>query len=182
MSRLPNDAEETCLKTATRSQGARSNQENLRLNHKPSRCIEKDQTAISRPSSIAAEERAGNPSGHRNNGDEDDDFPEGGLQAWLVVFGSFCALFIVFGIVNSTGAFNDYLSSNQLRGYSSSQVGWIFSFQLFLVFFCGIYAGRIFDVHGPRLLVALGSVASVLSMMLLSFCTGLFPSPRPARH
>ena len=114
---------------------------------------------------------------HNNNhtsdcNDDDEDFPEGGLRAWLVVFGSWCTMFMVFGIVNSTGAFQDYFSSNQLRGYSSGQIGWIFSLNLFLVFLCGIYSGRIFDLHGPKVLLAGGSLAVVLSMMLLGFCTG----------
>ena len=107
-----------------------------------------------------------------NTSHDDEDFPEGGLRAWLGVFGSFCAMFMVFGIVNSTGAFQDYFSSHQLRDYSPDQIGWIFSLYLFLVFLCGIYTGVIFDAHGPKVVLAVGSVAMVLSMMLLSFCTG----------
>ena len=79
---------------------------------------------------------------------------------------------MIFGIINSSGALLDYLSANQLRDNSPEQIAWIFSLELFMVFFCGIYAGGIFDAHGPRILVALGSLALVLSMMLLSICTG----------
>ena len=105
-----------------------------------------------------------------------DDFPEGGLRAWLVVFGSFCAMFMVFAIVDSTAAFQEYFISHQLRDYSPEQVGWIFSLYLFLVFFLGIFVGPVFDARGPRLLVAVGSLAVVLSMMLLSLCQGLLHS------
>jgi MFS family permease len=63
-------------------------------------------------------------------------------------------------------------ASHQLLNYAQSQIGWIFSLNLFLVFFCGIYSGRAFDTHGPRLVVALGSIAMVLSLFLLEFCTG----------
>ena len=105
------------------------------------------------------------------NGDNDD-FPEGGLRAWLAVFGSFSAMFVIFGIINSSGALLAYFSSNQLRDNSPEQIAWIFSLELFVVFFCGIYAGGIFDAHGPRELVAVGTVLLVLSMMLLSVCTG----------
>lgn len=107
------------------------------------------------------------------NDHDEDSFPEGGLRAWLVVAGAFSAQFMVFGIVNSTGAFQSYLSLNQLRNSSAEQIAWIFSLELFLVFFCGIYVGSIFDRHGPHLLVATGSLAIVLSMMLLGLCTGL---------
>lgn len=99
-------------------------------------------------------------------------FPEGGLRAWTVVVGSFSALFMVFGMVNSTAVFQQYFSSHQLRHHTAAEIGWIFSLNLFFVFFGSIFSGRVFDSYGPRLLVAVGSLAMVLSMMLLEFCTG----------
>ena len=173
-----NDAEDTCLTTTIDSGNAHAysttlaKYENRHGNRKMSDFMEKDgNPSTPAPSgTVDAEESANNRTS--DSSDDDEDFPEGGLRAWLVVFGSFCALFMVFGIVNSTGAFQDYFSANQLRDYSSGQIGWIFSLNLFLVFFCGIYTGRTFDVHGPKVLLAVGSVAVVLSMMLLSFCTG----------
>lgn len=58
--------------------------------------------------------------------DDKDDYPEGGRKAWLVVIGSFCGSFSVFGLLNSTGVLLQYLSANQLKDYSPSQIGWIF--------------------------------------------------------
>ena len=104
--------------------------------------------------------------------DDAESFPEGGFKAWLVVFGSFSAQFIIYGIINSTGALQAYLLENQLKNNAPEQVSWIFSLNLFIVFFFGIYAGRIFDTKGPRALVAVGSGCLVLSMFLLSLCTG----------
>ncbi|KAJ1331767.1 putative transporter MCH4 [Microdochium nivale] len=106
-----------------------------------------------------------------NEKNDDDDFPEGGLQAWLVVFGSFCAMVSVYGLINSAAIFESYFSNNQLRGYDSSTIGWIFSVYLFLVFFAGIQAGPIFDGYGPRWLVLVGSIMVVASQMLLSIST-----------
>ena len=103
---------------------------------------------------------------------QEDSFPEGGLRAWLVVVGSFAAMFMIFGIVNSTAAFQDYLATHQLQHYSPARVGWIFSVNLFLVFFIGIYAGRAFDAWGPRSLVAVGSIGLVASLMILGSCRG----------
>ena len=171
-----NDAEDTCL-TSTTIDSSNAHvysttfvkDENRDRSKNPS---EKDTTpSTPAPSGTVDAEKSTN-NRTTDSSDDDEDFPEGGLRAWLVVSGSFCAMFMVFGIVNSTGAFQDYFSSNQLRGYSSGQIGWIFSLNLFLVFLCGIYSGRIFDVHGPKLLVAVGSFALVLSTMLLSVCTG----------
>lgn len=178
MSAARNDAEDTCLTTTIESGDAHAysatfaKNENRDRSKKSSDFTEKDSTpSTPAPSgTVDAEEFANIRTS--DSSDDDEDFPEGGLRAWLVVFGSFCTMFMVFGIVNSTGAFQDYLSSNQLRDYSSGQIGWIFSLNLFLVFFCGIYTGRIFDVHGPKVLLAVGSLALVLSMMLLSLCTG----------
>ncbi|CCF37936.1 hypothetical protein CH063_09153, partial [Colletotrichum higginsianum] len=65
-------------------------------------------------------------------------FPEGGWQAWLVVFGSFCAMLSVFGLINSAAVFESYFSENQLADHSSSENGWIFSLYLCIVYFVGI--------------------------------------------
>jgi len=102
---------------------------------------------------------------------EDEAYPEGGARAWSVVFGSFCAGMIVFGVINSTAVFQQYLSMHQLSEYSPGQVGWIFSIALFLTFFCGVQVGPIFDAKGPRVLILCGSILYVLSMMLLGECT-----------
>lgn len=99
-------------------------------------------------------------------------FPEGGLAGWLAVVGSFCAMLSIFGLINSSAVFESYFSEHQLKDYTSSQIGWIFSLYLFMVFFVGIQIGPIFDQHGPRLLVSMGSLFMVLSLMLLGFCTG----------
>ena len=60
--------------------------------------------------------------------EEKDDFPEGGLKAYCVVFGAFCGLFSVFGIINSTGILLEYFSTHQLKDYTSSQIGWFVNF------------------------------------------------------
>lgn len=99
-------------------------------------------------------------------------FPEGGVAGWLAVFASFCAMLSIFGLINSSAVFESYFSTHQLKDYSSSQIGWIFSLYLFMVFFVGIHIGPIFDRHGPRWLVLCGNLFMVLSLMLLGFCTG----------
>lgn len=105
--------------------------------------------------------------------DEKDDFPEGGLKAWSVVLGAFCGSFSVFGIINSTAVLMDYFTEHQLKGYTSSQIGWIFGLALFLTFFCGTPVGPIYDCYGPRALIFCGSILLVLSMFLLGECTSM---------
>lgn len=101
-------------------------------------------------------------------------FPEGGLKGWLVVFGSFCAMMSLYGLINSAAVFESYFRTHQLTEYNPSEIGWIFSLYLFLVFFVGIQVGPIFDQFGPRLLVAVGSTLVVLSLLLLSWCEGAY--------
>jgi hypothetical protein len=109
--------------------------------------------------------------------DDKDDFPEGGLRAWSVVVGAFCGSFSVFGIINSTGVLLEYFKANQLKDYTTGQIGWIFGLSLFLTFFCGAPIGPIFDSYGPRALVFAGSILLVASMFLLGLCTRGPPLP-----
>ncbi|KAI0483298.1 major facilitator superfamily domain-containing protein [Xylariaceae sp. FL0804] len=102
------------------------------------------------------------------------DFPEGGREAWLVVAGSWCAMVAVFGMINSAAVFESYFAAHQLRGRSSSAIGWVFSAYLFVVFLAGVQAGPIFDRRGPRALVAAGGLLVVASQMLLGLCTGYY--------
>lgn len=65
------------------------------------------------------------------------DFPDGGTEAWLVVFGAWCALFCTFGLINCVGVFQEYYVNGPLKHYSASTVSWILSVQIFFMVFCG---------------------------------------------
>ncbi|KAH6670920.1 riboflavin transporter MCH5 [Plectosphaerella plurivora] len=103
--------------------------------------------------------------------DADEDFPEGGLRAWLVVLGSWLASFGALGISNTMATIHAYVSEHQLADYSEGSIGWIFSIYMFLAFFGGIYIGPLFDRYGPKWLIAAGTVCVVTALMLLSICT-----------
>ncbi|KAL6416322.1 major facilitator superfamily transporter monocarboxylate [Ilyonectria robusta] len=100
-------------------------------------------------------------------------YDEGGLQGWLVTFGAFCSLFSVFGTINSAGVFESYFATHQLKDKTPSQIGWVFSLYLFITFFVGVQAGPVFDRHGPRMLIAVGSILSIASWMILGECKGI---------
>jgi len=102
--------------------------------------------------------------------DGDATYPEGGLRAWLVVFGSFCGMTAAFGFMNTIGVFHTYVSQNQLLGYSESTIGWIFSFYVFLAFFCGLQIGPVFDAKGPFWLMVSGGILLTAATMLLGLC------------
>ncbi|TXT11228.1 hypothetical protein VHUM_01979 [Vanrija humicola] len=78
--------------------------------------------------------------------------------------------FTQFGMSNSFGVFQAYYETGPLAAYSPSTISWIGSMQMFLMFFGGLFVGRIFDRHGPHVLMAPGTVCLVLSLMLTSVC------------
>ena len=98
-------------------------------------------------------------------------YPEGGLQAWLVVLGSFCGMLAGFGYMNTIGVYQAYISTHQLQEYDPSTIGWITSVYVFLSFGCGVTIGPVFDAHGPRLLILAGSILLLLSVFLMSVST-----------
>jgi hypothetical protein len=103
-------------------------------------------------------------------------YPEGGWEAWMVVFGAFCGLFASLGLMNSIATFQTYTAMHQLADYSEGTIGWIYSIYTFLSFFCGIYIGPIFDKYGPKWLLLPGGLGIVTCVMLTSICTSKWPS------
>jgi uncharacterized membrane protein len=103
---------------------------------------------------------------------EEDTYPEGGKEAWLVVFGSFLSMVSSFGVMNTIAVIHAHLSKDQLKDQSSSDIGWIFGVYVFLSFFGGIQIGPLFDKYGPRWLLLAGSICLVGGLMSTSVCTG----------
>lgn len=60
------------------------------------------------------------------------DFPDGGLEACLVVLGAWFCLFCSFGWINCIGVFQEYYQEHLLSQYSSSTVSWIPSLEVFV--------------------------------------------------
>jgi uncharacterized membrane protein len=104
--------------------------------------------------------------------EEEFDYPEGGREAWLVVFGGWCGMVGGFSLMNSVGIIQAYVQENQLKNYTPSTVGWIFSIYLFFIFFGGLQIGPLFDRYGPRYLLIAGSVMMVTMWFTLAECTG----------
>lgn len=99
------------------------------------------------------------------------DFPDGGLEAWLVVFGGWCGLFVSFGWINCIGVFQEYYQEHQLSNYSPSTVSWIVSMETFMMFLGGPFFGKVFDNYGPRWLLLFGSFFHVFGLMMTSLST-----------
>lgn len=109
-------------------------------------------------------------------------YPEGGKEAWLVVFGSFTGMLCAFGLMNTIGTIQAYLSEHQLQGYSPSVIGWIFSIYIFLAFFCGLQIGPLFDAKGPRWLILSGSILILCGTFGLAESKGKLISSHKPHH
>lgn len=63
------------------------------------------------------------------------DFLDGGLAAWLTVFGAFLALFCSFGQMNAFGTYQSWYTTHQMQELDPSTIAWIGSVQLWVFFF-----------------------------------------------
>ncbi|GJJ08891.1 hypothetical protein Clacol_003111 [Clathrus columnatus] len=101
---------------------------------------------------------------------EIDDFPEGGTKAWASVVGSvsFCMVFVSQGAIYAFGVYQDFYTRIFLSEHSPSQIAWIGSLQLFLIFFLGLFVGKMFDEGYFHHLIITGSVIYLFSFFMLS--------------
>lgn len=101
---------------------------------------------------------------------DDDECPDGGSTAWRVVAGSFMGLFATAGLLNSIGAVQAYITSNQLAMKTDSQISWIFSVMVFLTYGLSGLSGPLFDAYGPFYLGVTGTIFLVMGIMTASAC------------
>ncbi|KAF2226391.1 MFS general substrate transporter [Elsinoe ampelina] len=97
--------------------------------------------------------------------------PDGGLQAWLQVLGSFLLFVNHWGIINTFGVYQTYYMNTLLPDYSPAAISWIGSVQSFLLGFVGPLMGPIYDAGYFRPLIMVGSFGVVSGHMMLSLCT-----------
>ncbi|TFY75972.1 hypothetical protein EWM64_g8040 [Hericium alpestre] len=95
-------------------------------------------------------------------------FPEGGLRGWLTVAGGSMIVFCTFGAVQSFGVYQDYYTRVTLSEHTASEVSWIGSFQVFLLFALGLPVGKLFDEGYFRPVIAAGSLLYLFSFFMLS--------------
>lgn len=94
-----------------------------------------------------------------------DAFPDGGFEAYLVLFGAFCGLIADFGIPNSLGAIEAYVSKNQLSNEPLTSVSWIFSLHLAVMYAGGGFFGDLFDRYGARKLLIAGTICTCAGLL-----------------
>ncbi|KAK0191452.1 major facilitator superfamily domain-containing protein [Armillaria mellea] len=100
-----------------------------------------------------------------------EDFPDGGLRAWLIIGGTMCSAFATIGIVNTWGVFQEYYEETVLKDYNLSTIAWIGSVQYALIFMPGIVVGHLFDIGYFRVPFIASSILLAVSTFLIAECT-----------
>jgi MFS family permease len=95
--------------------------------------------------------------------------PDGGFQAWLQVALGHMIIFNTWGYINSFGVFQTYYTSELNR--SPSDISWVGSIQIFLLFFIGTFSGRATDAGYFRFTLTVGATLEVFSIFMTSLCT-----------
>ncbi|KAJ5296595.1 uncharacterized protein N7443_007488 [Penicillium atrosanguineum] len=95
--------------------------------------------------------------------------PDGGFQAWLQVALGHMIIFNTWGYINSFGVFQTYYTTELNR--SPSDISWVGSIQIFLLFFIGTFSGRATDAGYFRFTLTVGATLEVFSIFMTSLCT-----------
>ncbi|KAF3927919.1 hypothetical protein ABW20_dc0106983 [Dactylellina cionopaga] len=100
--------------------------------------------------------------------------PDGGLKAWTQVFGAFFLFFASWGFVNAFGVYQNYYTTEHLKGTPASNISWIGSIQGFLLMFIGVLTGPLYDKGYFRSLLFVGTFLVVLGIMMTSISTSYY--------
>lgn len=74
-------------------------------------------------------------------------------------------------ISSSIGVFQTTYEQTLLSDHTPSQISWIFTFQLSLIWFSGPLFGRIVDTYGPRPVMIPCSILCIFSLCMTSLST-----------
>ncbi|CBX94458.1 hypothetical protein IAQ61_009696 [Plenodomus lingam] len=97
--------------------------------------------------------------------------PDGGLHAWLKVFGGFMIYINIWGFTLTYGAFQSYYRTTLLRTSTPSAISWIGTTQAWLLIVIGTASGPLFDLGYFRSMLLVGNFLVVVGIMMLSLST-----------
>ncbi|RAL06896.1 putative MFS monocarboxylate transporter [Aspergillus homomorphus CBS 101889] len=113
--------------------------------------------------------RSLNPVRTRESGRDLGPPPDGGFKAWSQVALAHFVIFNTWGYINSFGVFQDYYT--QSLGRPPSDISWVGSIQIFLLFFIGTFSGRATDAGYFKTILAIGAVLELFCIFMTSLCT-----------
>jgi MFS family permease len=71
------------------------------------------------------------------------------FQSWLAVAGASLALYCTVGFLNAFGLYQEYYATGLLKNYTDSDISWIGSIAIFLLYAGSPVAGILVDKLGP---------------------------------
>ena len=95
--------------------------------------------------------------------------PDGGIKAWTQALMTHLVVFNTWGYITSFGVFQTYYV--QFLHHPPSDISWIGSVQIFLLFFVGTFSGRATDYGLFRLTLLVGSLFQLLGVFMTSLST-----------
>ncbi|TEY87402.1 hypothetical protein BOTCAL_0002g00080 [Botryotinia calthae] len=95
--------------------------------------------------------------------------PDGGMKAWVQVILSHLVIMNTWGFINSFGVFQTYYVTTLKR--PASDISWIGSMQIFLLFFVGTFTGRLTDAGYFRSVFLIGTIIGLLGIFMTSIST-----------
>ncbi len=95
--------------------------------------------------------------------------PDGGLRAWTQVCMGHLTVCTTWGYISSFGVFQTYYVT--ALNHPPSDISWVGSMQIFLLFFVGTFSGRATDAGYFHLVTALGSMFQLLGVFMTSLST-----------
>ena len=95
--------------------------------------------------------------------------PDGGLRAWTQACMGHLTVCTTWGYISSFGVFQTYYVT--ALNHPPSDISWVGSMQIFLLFFVGTFSGRATDAGYFHLVTALGSFFQLLGVFMTSLST-----------
>ncbi|KAK3303010.1 major facilitator superfamily domain-containing protein [Chaetomium strumarium] len=95
--------------------------------------------------------------------------PDGGMQAWMAVASTHLVVMNTWGFITSFGLFQTHYTAS--LGRPPSDISWIGSLQIFLLFFVGALTGRLTDAGYFRHVFALGAAFQIVGIFTASVAT-----------
>ncbi|KAH8890493.1 MFS general substrate transporter [Thozetella sp. PMI_491] len=95
--------------------------------------------------------------------------PDGGWQAWAQAFYGHLVIMNTWGYINSFGVFQTYYATT--LNHPPSDISWIGSIQIFLIYFVGAITGRLTDAGYLHHLIFLGTVFQIVGLFTTSVAT-----------
>jgi MFS family permease len=91
-----------------------------------------------------------------------------GFDAWMQVVGAFLIYTATWGLLSAYGSYEKYYETIMLTSTSSTNIAWVGTLQGVILILGGVVTGPIFDRGYFRELLIIGTIITVLGVMMLS--------------